>query len=124
MSPGFEMSVGGYVDGTMLKNYFRFLVNRFFKILPVWESGDGSVVPYMESLLSELSGCEGIILAIQNDAEFLSMISILRDLIDHPEYEHGKVRRTVFGLISICNKLNARYFAEGAVHDGEPVDAV
>lgn len=100
------------INREMARNYFRSLVNRFFKILPIWEGGDGSVSLYMDALRSELLGCESIVLAIRNDGEYLSLISILQDLIDHPEYEHDKVRRSVFSSISICNKLIARYFAE------------
>ena len=118
----FDTSTGGVVNGEMLRNYFRILVNRFFKILPVWESGDGSVVTYMESLRSELLGCENIILAIHNDGEYMSLIAALQDLIDHPEYGHDKVRRIVFGSISICNKLCARYFPE--VNSDGSVDSV
>lgn len=100
------------VDNAMLRNYFRMLINRFFKILPIWEGGDGSVVTYMESLKSELLGCRSLVLAIQSDGEYLTLISTLQDLIDHPDYTHDKVRRVVFNSISICNKLNARYFSE------------
>lgn len=118
----FETAAGGRVDSAMVRNYFRNLVDRFFKILPVWESGDGSVAIYMESLRSELMGCRSLILAINSDGEYLSLISMLQDLIDHPEYEHDKVRRVVFNSISICNKLNARYFVE--VKRDESVDSV
>lgn len=100
------------IDSAVLNNYFRLLVNLFFKILPIWESGDGSVVTYMETLQSEMLGCKSVIVAINNDGLFLSLISMLQDLIDHPEYEHTKVRRTVFNAITICNKLNARYSVE------------
>ena len=36
------------VDGKMVRNYFKNLVNRFFKILPMFENKDESLVVYME----------------------------------------------------------------------------
>lgn len=103
---------GDTIDGAVVNNYFRLLVNLFFKILPIWESGDGSVKVYMENLQSEMLGCKNVIAAINNDGLFLSLISMLQDLIDHPGYDHAKVRRTVFNAITVCNKLNSRYAVE------------
>lgn len=103
---------GDTIDSAVINNYFRLLVNLFFKILPIWESGDGSVKVYMETLQSEMLGCKNVIAAINNDGLFLSLISMLQDLIDHPDYDHAKVRRTVFNAISVCNKLISRYSVE------------
>ena len=106
---------GVELDGAVINNYFRALVNLFFKILPIWESGDGSVSTYMETLQAEILGCRNLIAIMNNDGRFLSLASILQDLIDHPEYGHSKVRKTVFDAITICNRLRASYFEE----DGE-----
>lgn len=100
---------GVELNGAVVSNYFRALVNLFFKILPIWESGDGTVFSYMETLQAEILGCKNLISAMNDDWRFLSLASILQDLIDHPEYEHGKVRKTVFDAITICNRMRASY---------------
>ena len=97
------------MDATMLNNYFRTLVNLFFKILPIWESGEGSLVTYMKSLQAELLGCRELIDAIHDDPLFVSLIAILQYLIDNPELETPVVKREVFRGISICNKIKERY---------------
>ena len=97
------------MDAVMLNNYFRTLVNLFFKILPIWESGEGSLVTYMQSLQAELLGCRELIDAIHDDPLFVSLIAILQYLIDNPETETPVVKREVFRAISICNKLKVRY---------------
>lgn len=38
-----QTTVGVPMDATMLNNYFRALVNLFFKILPIMESGESSL---------------------------------------------------------------------------------
>lgn len=102
-------TAGVPMDATVLNNYFRALINLFFKILPLWEGGESSLTVYMKSLQAELLGCNELVEAIHNDPLFLSLLSILQYLIDTPDCEVSAVKREVFRAISICNKLKARY---------------
>ena len=97
------------IDAALLSNYLRTLVNLFFKILPIWESGERSIGTYMRSLQAELLGCRELIIAVHSDPMFLTLVSILQYLIDHPACEVSVVKREVFRAISICNKLKAKY---------------
>ena len=99
------------IDQALLRNYFKDLVNQFYKILPMRENGEVSVYVYMQSLQAELLGCKELIEAVKHDALFLTLISILQYLIDHPETKTSVVKREVFRAISICNKLKSRYGA-------------
>ena len=102
---------GAEINGAVIHNYFRALVNLFFKILPMQESGSASLGTYMRSLQCELCGCRDLINAIDNDPRDMSLISILEYLIQNPTCDHLVVRREVFQAISICNKLQAKYAA-------------
>ncbi len=102
-------TAGKPMDSAVLSNYFRTLINLFFKILPLWESGENSLTVYMKSLQLELLGCNELVEAIHNDALFLSLVAILQYLIDTPECEVAAVKREVFRAISVCNKLKAKY---------------
>lgn len=104
-----QTTVGVPMDAVVLNNYFRALINLFFKILPIWESGESSLETYMKSLQAELLGCKELIEAIHDDPLFLSLISILQYLIDNPSLQVATVKREVFRAISICNKLKAHY---------------
>lgn len=104
-----KTSAGIQMDATVLENYFRSLINLFFKILPLKESKERSLETYMRSLQAELLGCRSLVVAIHEDPLFLSLISILQYLIDHPESDVAFVRREVFRAISVCNKLKERY---------------
>lgn len=101
--------VGVPMDAAILSNYLSALINNFFKILPIKESGETSLDTYMQSLQAELLGCRELVEAIHNDALFLTLLSILQYLIDHPECEVAVVKREVFHAISICNKLKSKY---------------
>lgn len=104
-----ETTAGEPIESEILHNYFRKLVNHFFKILPIREQNEESLTTYMQSLQAELLGCKGLISAIQNDASHLTLLSILQYLIDNPECTVKEVKREVFRAISICNQLKAQY---------------
>lgn len=104
-----ETTAGMPIEAEVLHNYFKNLVNHFFKILPIREQNEESLTTYMQSLQAELLGCKGLVSAIQNDASYLTLLSILQYLIDNPECTVREVKREVFRAISICNKLKVQY---------------
>lgn len=97
----------------LMYNYFGALVNQFFKILPMRENKEESLPIYMESLRDELLGCRGLIVMLEHDASFLTLVSILQFLIDNQECPLGTTKREVFKAISICNKLRSRFSKGG-----------
>lgn len=106
------------IDAELLVNYFKTLVNLFFKILPIREAEDPTLETYMCSLRNELLGCREVVVAIHNNAGFLSLISILQYLIENPDCSVRDVKREVFKAISICNRLAACYGENTEVGDG------
>ncbi len=115
-----ETTVGVPMDATILPKYFKKLINRFFKILPMKETGEDTLCTYMRSLQAELVGCRGFVITVREDGDLLSLVSILQYMIDNdnnPECDVKTVRREVFRCISICKALEQRYRcgAKGAV---------
>ena len=103
---------GHDIPNELLINYLDTLVNQFFKILPIKESGEPSLKEFMRSLQVELIGCAALIDALSNDAMLLSLISILQYMIDN-DCDTPVVKREVFKAISICKKLKKKYCNEG-----------
>ena len=97
------------ISTKLMCNYFKTLVNHFFKILPIRESEDDSLPVYLHSLQVELLGCEGFVPTLSENASYMTLLSILQFLIDNPGAPVGDVRREVFRAISICNKLKVFY---------------
>lgn len=102
-------AVGVQVADKMLCDYLKFLVNRFFKILPMRENNEETLVTYAKSLQNELAGCEEFIVSLNNDSNILTLLSILQFIIDNPECPVSDVKREIFKAINICNKLKDRY---------------
>ena len=102
-------SVGEPITSDLLRNYFRNLVNQFFKILPMRESDEKSLYIYMKSLQSELLGCRALIPDIRDNPQYLTLLAILQYLIDNPSCSVTEVKREVFRAISVCNKMKSVY---------------
>ena len=100
---------GTPVTTNLLKNYFHNLVNQFFKILPMRENNEDSLITYMQSLQTELLGCKDFIPEVGVNPQYLTLLSILQYLIDNPSCTVVIVKREVFRAISICNKLKSVY---------------
>lgn len=101
------------ISDAVLSEYFKTLINHFFKILPLWEDGESSLTVYMSSLQCELLGCQSLIHDVHGDAMMISLVSILQYLIDTPDCNVSLVKREVFRAISICNKLKERFLENG-----------
>ena len=100
-----------------LHNYMRSLVDRFFKILPLWEEREDTLPTYLDSMLVELSGFRSMMFALHHDHDFVTLIAIIQYLVDNPETKIRTVRREVFRAISICNKLTAKYGTKEGFHE-------
>ena len=103
---------GHDIPSEMVNNYLNGLVNQFFKILPIKESGEPSLNEFMKSLQVELLGFKGLMVEIGNDSMYLTLLSILQYLIEN-ECETAVVKREVFKAISVCKKLRNKYCETG-----------
>lgn len=108
-----QTTVGTAIDSAIVQKYFQSLVGYFFKILPIREKEESTLPVYMRSLQSELIGCKELIVDIQEEASFITLLSILQFLIDTPDCSIKDVKREVFKAISICNKLSDKYSGGG-----------
>lgn len=104
-------ATGKQIDSSVVCDYFRSLVNRFFKILPMREQNEESLCVYVQSLQLELIGCMGFVDGLRADAEYMTLLSILQYMIDNPECSVTSVKREVFRAISIINKIKAYYLS-------------
>ena len=100
------------LNDAMFRKKLIAYVNQFYKILPIKESGEPSLTQYMQSLLREMIGCQALITALDNDAQYLSLLSILQYMIDH-DCDVATVRTDVFKAIGILKKMQARFAKTG-----------
>ena len=74
-------TTNGYnIPTEMVGNYLGGLVNQFFKILPIKESGEPSLNEFMRSLQVELLGHKGLMRYLKYDSMYIKAISICKKL--------------------------------------------
>lgn len=100
------------VSDELTNNYFKSLINKIYKILPIKESGEPTLYKYIESLLRELIGNKTLIVKLSNDAQYLSLLATL-EYLNSNDCEVAVVRTEVFKAISICKKLQKKYCVKG-----------
>lgn len=109
-----EICNDGYViPKVLIHDYFRSLVNCFFKILPMKESGEDTLYVYLDSFKSELIGCRGLLNEMQHEPSFVTLLSILQFFIDNHDCDIPTVKREVFRAIRICNNIAQKFSEEG-----------
>lgn len=100
------------ISNQLVNNQIGDLVNRFYKILPIKESGEATLHQYLLSLQREMLGCHNLVSAFQHDDRYLSLLSILQYFIDY-EPDVQIVKSDVFKAINILKKLQKKYCGEG-----------
>lgn len=90
----------------------EWLVNQFYKILPIRESNDKTLNKYLCSLQRKMLGCKSLITALNNDEYYLCLLSVLQYMIDN-DCNVDIVKRDVFESINIIKKLQKKYFENG-----------
>lgn len=106
-------TTNGYsIPTEMVGNYLGGLVNQFFKILPIKESGEPSLNEFMRSLQVEMIGHKRLMKYLNHDSMYMTLLSILQYMIDN-DCDTQVVKREVFKAISICKKLRKKYCNEG-----------
>lgn len=109
-----ETTAGHPIEAKTLHNYFKKLVNNFFKILPMRENEEPSLQTYMCSLQIELIGCKEFVNVIKDNPSYLTLLAILQYLIDTPGCSILEVKREVFKAISICNQFQSLFIEEAS----------
>lgn len=95
----------------VVQKYLKSLIGQFYKILPIKESGEPSLGKYMDSLQREMIGCQSLIVALNYDELFLSLLAILQYLVEN-DCDTSIVKCEVFKAINICKKLQKKYCVE------------
>lgn len=97
------------IRNEVIHNYTTQLINRFFKILPMFENDETSRNVYMKSLQSEMLGFNDLIINTQGDATPVVLSGILQYLISNPATPIRDVKREVFRAISIIERFDKTY---------------
>jgi len=91
---------GGNIDSDNLIKYFKAMIGRIYKLLPMKEEKCLTLEKYLEALMNELAGGNKLLLDDYMFIMLLCDIQILFTIEDLKEY-----KSQVFKCIKICEKI-------------------
>lgn len=103
-----ETVYGIDIPTEMLVNRLEKLTNQFYKILPLKESNVATLPEYMNSLMAEMLGARDLIEALECDAIYLTLLSILSYLISN-DCDVETVKREVFKALRLIKIITKKY---------------
>lgn len=94
----------GKIPTRVVTSSLKRLTGKVFKILPMREEGCDTLDSYVENLLRELINTKSLVLELQDDGEFLSLLSTLKGLADN-DIDVDVCRSDVFKCTNIIDKM-------------------
>lgn len=86
------------------QRYFKALIGRIFKVLPMTEEGSETLKEYLENLSTEMIGCYELYRRLIDEPDFMSVISNMQYL-SQGNCDVAETRKKVFNSISIIESL-------------------
>lgn len=99
----------GLIPKESFCNYFKFLINKTYKILPLKEENSKTLTSYLESYLRELVGNKELVSLMVNEPRFITVLNTMQFLIAE-EYSIEVCKKEVFKCIHILEEINEKYF--------------
>ncbi len=107
----------GLIPEESFCNYFKFLINKTYKILPLKEKNSETLKSYLESFLRELIGNKDLVPFLVNEPKFITVLNTMQYLASE-EYTVKECRSEVFKCINILKDINEKYFGKGGGENG------
>ena len=92
-------------------NYFDFLINKTYKILPMKEENSLTLKSYLESYQRELICNKELVGVLVDEPQFITVLNTIQFLISE-EYTNEVCKKEVFKCIRILQKIKNKYFCE------------
>ena len=106
----------GVIPKESINRYFKFLIDKTYKILPLKEENSETLNEYLDSYLCELIGNKDLVPILVNEPKFITVLNTLEYLISE-EYSVKTCKREVFKCIHILEEINTKYFEDGDYHE-------
>lgn len=90
-------------------NYFKYMIGKIYKILPMKEEGCQTLTTYLESLKVEMTGSYSLYRQLIEEPQFMSALNIIEYLIDN-DVSNEVCKREVFKAIRHIEAINKKYF--------------
>ena len=102
----------GEIPNETLSQYFKHLIGKTFKILPLFEEGSPTLTTYINSYQRELIGDCYLFRQLNADPKFMTLISTV-EYLGNANYDHATCKSEVLKCTNILRDIHDRYFGGG-----------
>lgn len=99
------------MNSDSVADYLTELVDRVYKILPLFEEKNQGLFHYVQSLIFELHGLYWAVDSIKGSGKYLILIATLESISDYTlfceEKDHAVIKREVFKCLEVIKKIKA-----------------
>lgn len=105
----------GDIPNKNISQYFKYLVGKVFKILPLYEEHSMTLTSYIRSFQRELIGSSILFKELENEPKFITLLNTV-EYLSTCDYDHDVCKSEVLKCTHIINDINRKYF-EGSDSD-------
>lgn len=102
----------GLIPRESFCNYFKYLIGKTYKILPLKEENSKTLKSYLESYMRELVGNKDLVSVLVNEPRFVTLLNTMEYLVSE-DYSAAVCKKEVFKCIRILEEINSKYFSDG-----------
>lgn len=93
----------------LFSNYSSALIDRVYKILPLFEEKNDGLFAYVQSLIYELEGLYWVVDGVRDNPDYLTLLATLESISDDAVFcdmeNHSVVKREVFKCLEVIKKI-------------------
>jgi hypothetical protein len=94
----------------LFSNYLEYLISQVYKILPMSEQNDRTIIPHLMSLQVEIIGNIELMKEIKYDGNFQKVLANIEYLIHNNNLAIYQIRKIVLNTTNIIKKIKEKYF--------------
>lgn len=99
----------GNIPNENLSQYFKSLVGKTFKILPLYEEDSSTLPSYLKSYQRELIGDSKLFKELVDEPKFITLLATI-EFLASGDYDHDVCKSEVLKCTNIINDINRKYF--------------
>ena len=103
------LTIYGEVPNENLSKYFKYLVGKTFKILPLFEEESPTLPSYLKSYQRELIGNSRLFTELSREPKFITLLATI-EFLATCDYSHDVCKSEVLKCTNIINDINDKYF--------------
>lgn len=108
-----KLNVIDVITEDQLKSYFKYLINRTYKILPLKEESlktgeKGTFIQYVKGYKMEIEGFQFLFDVSEEDPKALTLMSYA-EYLSNSDYSHEDCKYLVFKCINILKSIGDKY---------------